>query len=101
MPWNEADRAKYDVTRERYSSGLSDAELALIFPLSASRQRRGGSPPNHARQGALGNVCFRPWRKPLDDQDGREAAEGAPSIRGRNATGSPPGSRVDSRRSAR
>ncbi len=59
MPWNEADRAKYEVIRKRYSSDLSDAELALIFPLSSdSRQRRGGSRPNHACQGALGNVCF-------------------------------------------
>jgi hypothetical protein len=32
MPWNEADRAKYDVIRERYSSDLSEAEFALIFP---------------------------------------------------------------------
>ena len=43
MPWNEADRAKYDVIRERYSSDLSDAEFALIFPLSselAAAQRR-------------------------------------------------------------
>jgi hypothetical protein len=30
MPWNEADRAKYDVIRERYSSDLSDEEFALI-----------------------------------------------------------------------
>jgi hypothetical protein len=29
MPWNEADQAKYDVIRERYSSALSDAEFAL------------------------------------------------------------------------
>jgi hypothetical protein len=32
MPWSEADRAKYDVIRERYSSDMSDAEFALIFP---------------------------------------------------------------------
>jgi hypothetical protein len=52
MPWNEPDRAKYEGIRERYSSDLSDAELALIFPLSSgSRQRRGGSPANHACQG--------------------------------------------------
>ena len=33
MPWSEADRAKYDVIRDRYQSDLSDAEFALIFPL--------------------------------------------------------------------
>ncbi len=64
MPWNEADRAKYDVIRERYSSDLSDAEFALIFPLSSdSRRRRGRSPPNHVCQGASGNVCFAYERK--------------------------------------
>ena len=30
MPWNEADRAKYEVIRARYSSDMSEAELALI-----------------------------------------------------------------------
>jgi hypothetical protein len=28
MPWSKADREKYDVIRERYSSDLSDAEFA-------------------------------------------------------------------------
>ena len=44
MPWSEADRAKYDVIRERYSSDLSDAEFALIFPLLPARKRRGRKP---------------------------------------------------------
>ena len=44
MPWNEADRAKYDVIRERYSSDLSDAEFALIFPLLPAPKRRGRKP---------------------------------------------------------
>jgi hypothetical protein len=53
MPRNEADRAKYDVIRERYSSDLSVAEFALIVPMSSdSRRRRGGSPPSHASEGA-------------------------------------------------
>ena len=30
MPWNEADRRKYDVIRARYSSDMSDAEFAII-----------------------------------------------------------------------
>ena len=30
MPWNEADRRKYDVIRARYSSDMSDAESAII-----------------------------------------------------------------------
>ena len=30
MPWNEADRAKYDVIRAHYSSDMSEAEFALI-----------------------------------------------------------------------
>ena len=41
MPWNEADRAKYDVIRARYSSDLSDEEFALIFPLLPAPKRRG------------------------------------------------------------
>ena len=44
MPWNEADRTKYDVIRERYSSDLSDAEFALIFPLLPAPKRRGRQP---------------------------------------------------------
>lgn len=33
MPWNEADRERYDIVRERYTSDLSDEEYALIEPL--------------------------------------------------------------------
>ena len=44
MPWSETDRAKYDVIRARYSSDLSDAEFALIFPLLPVRKRRGRKP---------------------------------------------------------
>ena len=44
MPWSEADRRKYDVVRERYSSDLSDAEFALIFPLLPAPKRRGRRP---------------------------------------------------------
>jgi hypothetical protein len=44
MPWNEADRAKYDVIRERYSSDLSDAEFALIFPLLPLPKGQGRKP---------------------------------------------------------
>ena len=44
MPWSEADRAKYDVIRERYSSDLSDAEFGLIFPLLPAPKRRGRKP---------------------------------------------------------
>jgi transposase len=44
MPWCEADRAKYDVVRARYSSDLSDAEFALIAPLLSAPKRRGRKP---------------------------------------------------------
>ena len=44
MPWSEADRSKYDVIRERYSSDLSDAEFGLIFPLLPTCKRRGRRP---------------------------------------------------------
>jgi len=33
MAWNETDREKYAVIRERYASDLSDEEFALIRPL--------------------------------------------------------------------
>jgi hypothetical protein len=32
MPWNETDRVKYAVIRERYASDLSDEEFALVQP---------------------------------------------------------------------
>jgi putative transposase len=41
MPWNEADRVKYDVIRARYSSDMSDEEFALIAPLLPPPKRRG------------------------------------------------------------
>ncbi len=44
MPWNEADREKYDVIRERYSSDMSDAEFALISALLPPPKRRGRKP---------------------------------------------------------
>lgn len=41
MPWNEADRTKYEVIRERYSSDMLVAENALIStPLSPPKRRR-------------------------------------------------------------
>ena len=43
-PRGEADRAKYDVIGERYSSDLSDPEFGLIFPLLPTRKRRGRRP---------------------------------------------------------
>ena len=44
MPWNEADREKYEVIRARYSSDMSKAELALIAPLLPAPKRRGRKP---------------------------------------------------------
>jgi transposase len=44
MPWNEADRKKYSVVRERYASDLSDEEYALVAPLLPKPKRRGRKP---------------------------------------------------------
>ncbi len=44
MPWNEADRAKYEVIRARYSSDMSGAEFAQISGLLPPRKRRGRKP---------------------------------------------------------
>ena len=44
MPWNEADRVKYDVIRDRYSTDMSDAEFELISPLLPPPKRRGRKP---------------------------------------------------------
>ena len=44
MPWNEADREKYAVIRDRYSSDLSDAEFELIAPFFPEPKRRGRRP---------------------------------------------------------
>jgi transposase len=67
MPWNEADPAKYDVIRARYSSDMSDAEFALISTLLPTPKRRGRK-PNKAR--VILNALFYlirsccPWRLP-------------------------------------
>jgi hypothetical protein len=37
MPWNETDREKYAVIRQRYASDLSDEEFALVQPLLPAR----------------------------------------------------------------
>lgn len=44
MPWNEADRAKYDVIRDRYSTDMSDAEFELIRNLLPAPKARGRKP---------------------------------------------------------
>lgn len=44
MPWSEADRAKYDVIRDRYSTDMSEAEFALICDLFPSPKVRGRKP---------------------------------------------------------
>ena len=44
MPWNEADRAKYDVIRDRYSTDMSDAEFELVSALLPPPKVRGRKP---------------------------------------------------------
>ena len=44
MPWNETDREKYAVIRQRYASDLSDAEFALLEPLLPARKACGRKP---------------------------------------------------------
>ena len=65
MPWNEADRAKYDVIRARYSSDMSEAEFGLIAPLLPAAKRRGRKPTDpQAILNALFYMirCACPWR---------------------------------------
>lgn len=65
MPWNETDRAKYAVIRERYASDLSDAEFALVAPLLPARKPCGRKPTDPR---AILNALFYlvragcPWR---------------------------------------
>ncbi len=42
--WNEADRAKYDVIRDRYSTDMSDAEFELVSALLPPPKVRGRKP---------------------------------------------------------
>jgi hypothetical protein len=44
MAWNETDRGKYAVIRERYASDLSDEEFALIQPLLPDPKPLGRKP---------------------------------------------------------
>ena len=65
MPWNETDREKYAVIRERYASDLSDAEFALVAPLLLARKPCGRKPTDPR---AILNALFYlvragcPWR---------------------------------------
>jgi transposase len=65
MAWNETDRAKYAVIRERYASDLSDEEFALVQPLLPQAKPRGRKPTD-ARSilNALFYMvrCGGPWR---------------------------------------
>jgi len=65
MAWDETDRAKYAVIRDRYASDLSDEEFALIGPILPAPKRRGRKPTN-ARSilNALFYMirCGCPWR---------------------------------------
>jgi transposase len=55
MSWNETDRVKYAVIRERYATDLSDAEFALIAPLLPPAKPVGRKPAD-AR--AIVNALF-------------------------------------------
>jgi transposase len=65
MAWNETDREKYAVIRERYASDLSDEECALIRPLLPDAKPLGRKPTD-ARSilNALFYMirCGCPWR---------------------------------------
>jgi transposase len=65
MAWDEADREKYKVIRDRYASDLSDEEFALIEPVLPPPKRRGRKPTD-ARTilNALFYMirCGHPWR---------------------------------------
>jgi transposase len=65
MAWNETDRTKYAVIRERYASDLSEEEFALIQPLLPSPKLRGRKPADPRRiLNALFYMvrCGCPWR---------------------------------------
>jgi transposase len=63
--WDETDRTKYAVIRERYASDLSDEEFALIKPLLPSPKRRGRKPadPRSILNALFYMIrCGCPWR---------------------------------------
>ena len=65
MPWNEADRAKYAVILDRYSSDMSEAEFALIAPLLPAPKKRGRKPTDaqHILNAIFYMIrCGCPWR---------------------------------------
>ena len=65
MPWNEADRAKDAVIRDRYSSDMSEAEFALIAPLLPAPKKRGRKPTDaqHILNAIFYMIrCGCPWR---------------------------------------
>ena len=65
MPWNETDREKYAVIRERYATDLSDEEFALVQPLLPAPKSSGRKPTDPR---AILNALFYlvragcPWR---------------------------------------
>ena len=73
MPWNEADRVKYDVIRERYSSDLSDEESAGSGCLNSLPRKISGVLPGlmvcgiarcHPFQAVLDRAARHPQKSP-------------------------------------
>ena len=70
MPWNEADRVKYDVIRDRYSTDMSDAEFELVCALLPPPKAKGRKPTDLR---IILNALFYmirvgcPWRLPPKD----------------------------------
>jgi len=65
MAWDETDRTKYAVIRERYASDLSDEDFALIQPMLPSPKRRGRKPadPRSILNALFYMIrCGCPWR---------------------------------------
>jgi transposase len=84
MLWNEADRERHNIVRERYTSDLSDEEYALIEPLLPQPKRRGRKPtPARTILNAIFYLarCACPWRympkdfPPYTTVQNREAAK--------------------------
>ena len=61
MPWNEADRVKYEVIRDRYSTDMSDVEFELILPLLPATKKLGREPNRLSRRPERGILHDPGW----------------------------------------
>ena len=65
MPWTETTRCQYERNNERYSSDVTDAEWAVIFPLLPGPNKLGRPREVELREvrDGIGDIAAADWQR--------------------------------------